>query len=884
MIAGRTALLRDYEDALSFLRDWLGDGWATSEWQDGSCRWRFHAPRDAPDVAQGWKVHVAVSVGEAGAFARSLAPVLGELRIPFKLPASLDAVAALNAGEGGAEQVGKIATLYPADDRLARRAILAVDELWPKSAAPEIRTSLHVRPGSAVAFRFGAFDSRNRVVDSRGIIHAAVRLPDGTLVADERIWGGRPPTGIEPPVAGFEPEGWSDVAGEFARIGDLELVLLGEIKRGPHSRLLFGAAPDSGETLVVRQRRMGETRWPGDGTAEQLIEREFRVLSELGGAEGHAPRALAWRGDEMASLAMEDVAGDLLAELPPTARVQLMPSMAKALAAVHRGGWIHGDVKLENAVLRDGEVTLLDFELAERVGSPLSGRGTDSYMPPESAAGAPAHPAQDIYALGISLFHAVTGFPPGLLPPRPELLAALLRREGAAPAASVIERMTNVDPLVRPSAEASADLLANLGPVGISAGEWRPVATTAPLDSASLHQAVEGAIRATADFQVEEGDKLYWRNAHFQRHFECEGINIGAAGILLGLIAASCATEVDCQDRIARAARWLASRPAAGQAGGLFTGNAGVALALAAAGRALGTGEFAAACRARLLAAASDERELDLFSGAAGTLFAAVSMAELLDDDWPLDLGRIAKRRLESCREQAGGLNVWRAAGDDRDDFLGCAHGSAGIAAALGYWGRITGDADAEALSVITLKALARHAMETANAQGMPMRLGSERSHAPGNWCHGTAGFLWALLAGPGARAELEAEVDRAVASLAPLPAIATPTYCHGLAGQLELWQMISGIERHAGLAAHKVGQLAASLDFMRQDAGGGGVWISDDPSIVTPDLWVGFMGPAAALSLALEGQVRPILDGGLLREIADRLANGRSEGSDDAK
>jgi len=879
-MSGRTALLHDYEEALSFLCEQLGDDWIVRRWRDGNCCWQFHAPSAAADVAQGWKVHVAVAVGEAAIFARTLAPLLADLRVPFKLPASLDAIAAINAGEGGAEQVGKIATLYPADDACAREAIHAVDRLWPTSAAPAIRTSLHVRPGSAVAFRFGAFDSRSRIVDSRGIIHAAVRLPGGHLVADERIIGGKPPAGIEPPLPGFAPDGWDDVAGNPMAIGDLRLVLLGEIKQTVHSRLLFAADRDSGATLVVRQRAPGETRYPDDGGAEERIAREFHALEEIDGKQGCAPRAIAWCGGEMASLAMEDVEGSLLSELPRPMRMRLMPSMARALAEVHRCGWVHGDVKLENAIARDGSVALIDFELAERAGSRISGRGTDAYMPLEAAKDVHAHPAQDIYALGVSLFHAATGFPPGLLAPRPGLLADLLRREGAGQAADVVERMTADDPMERPSAETSIDLLAALSEDAVPSGET----LDASLDASRLRLAIEAAVAATADFRMEDGGARYWRNTHFQRHFECEAINIGAAGILIGLLVAGGAVDADCRDDIAGAADWLASRPAEGQAGGLFTGNAGVALALAAAGRALDTDKYGAASHARLAAAAADDRELDLFSGSAGTLFAATAMSELIEEDWPLDLGRVAMRRLEDCRTTVDGLTVWRAGEGGGSDFLGCAHGSAGIAAALGYWARRTGDHDAAALSVATLKALARREMDAANEQGMRMRLDSDQCHAPGNWCHGTAGFLWSLLAGPGADCGLAEEIDWAVASLAELPAIATPTYCHGLAGQLELWQMVSAMKRHRTLAADKIGRLAANLDFMRIGKGGRDVWISDDPSIVTPDLWVGFMGPAAALALAVKGERRTLLDGGLLRDAADRWSRGKRGGTDDSR
>jgi len=46
------------------------------------------------------------------------------------------------------------------------------------------------------------------------------------------------------------------------------------------------------------------------------------------------------------------------------------------------------------------------------VGFTKLGVGTPSYMPPEQALGAPADPRMDIYALGATLYHALSGTPP----------------------------------------------------------------------------------------------------------------------------------------------------------------------------------------------------------------------------------------------------------------------------------------------------------------------------------------------------------------------------------------------------------------------------------------------------------------------------------------
>jgi serine/threonine protein kinase len=98
-----------------------------------------------------------------------------------------------------------------------------------------------------------------------------------------------------------------------------------------------------------------------------------------------------------------------------------LPQLARGLHALHLAGKVHRDVKPSNIrVTNDGRVVLLDFglvaELERRAGSggpPDAGGlivGTVSFMAPEQcAADVSLTPAADWYALGVVLFHALTG-------------------------------------------------------------------------------------------------------------------------------------------------------------------------------------------------------------------------------------------------------------------------------------------------------------------------------------------------------------------------------------------------------------------------------------------------------------------------------------------
>jgi protein phosphatase len=96
---------------------------------------------------------------------------------------------------------------------------------------------------------------------------------------------------------------------------------------------------------------------------------------------------------------------------PPEA-AQLVMRTLKGVAALHRQGIVHRDVKPDNLHLgADGRLRILDLGVAASDGvefNEINNPGTPSYMAPELFAGDAATERSDLYATGVTLYHLLT--------------------------------------------------------------------------------------------------------------------------------------------------------------------------------------------------------------------------------------------------------------------------------------------------------------------------------------------------------------------------------------------------------------------------------------------------------------------------------------------
>ncbi|CAB4662130.1 MAG: Stk1 family PASTA domain-containing Ser/Thr kinase [Actinobacteria bacterium] len=126
-------------------------------------------------------------------------------------------------------------------------------------------------------------------------------------------------------------------------------------------------------------------------------------------------------------LVMEYVEGHTLRDyifekgaLAPLEAIKYLTPVLSALAAAHRIGIVHRDMKPENILIsHNGRVKIADFGLAhgEMIGSTLTAEssvilGSVSYLSPEQVQRGIADARSDVYAVGILAFELLTGEKP----------------------------------------------------------------------------------------------------------------------------------------------------------------------------------------------------------------------------------------------------------------------------------------------------------------------------------------------------------------------------------------------------------------------------------------------------------------------------------------
>lgn len=226
--------------------------------------------------------------------------------------------------------------------------------------------------------------------------------------------------------------------------------MLAELGGGSHSRVFRVRRAGAGESAQQYALKILDPAASGSRPAQVAFRREavmlagvahpdLTVIHEVGEADGQA--YLVMDLVEGVSLAQVLAGGAL-----PVERVLVLAlELLGPLAAVHRAGLVHRDLKPDNVmVLPDGRSRLIDFGLAARgVDEALdTAVGTLAYAAPEQTGmlNRPVDRQSDLYSLGVMLFECLAGH----LPFAAAEVGELMRMHAVTRAPSLLELVPGI--------------------------------------------------------------------------------------------------------------------------------------------------------------------------------------------------------------------------------------------------------------------------------------------------------------------------------------------------------------------------------------------------------------------------------------------------------
>ncbi len=374
-----------------------------------------------PARGEGWKLHLSARVDHFGSLLARAIPLLRGHGCAFKVASSGKVAWRLNSGELGASQVGKLLTVYPADDHAAGQLAGPLTKALDGLPGPVVDEELRLSPSAPVYARYGAF------FPGPGQAEAAVHDIRGKRVLDDRSRPRHRELGRVPPFARYtepiQPRIYAD-----------RFVPVGRVQRTFTSVLLAAVDVTTAQPCLLKVRKRHTAIDSRGHDAATRLRREHSHLAALAGSvRVPAPLGLIEDADEVV-LALQMIQGRTLASqiagtlrMPDYGKVarSLLRDLLETLSAAWAGGLTLVDVSPGNIlVATDGPLWMIDLEFAVAEGEPAArGCGTPGCTAPGVLAGGHPTRADDLYSLAALAFFLATGMDPSRAAAPAEMLA-----------------------------------------------------------------------------------------------------------------------------------------------------------------------------------------------------------------------------------------------------------------------------------------------------------------------------------------------------------------------------------------------------------------------------------------------------------------------------
>ncbi len=151
----------NYDQNLSSFSGSLDSNWDVVDVVSSELTWRRFCNKNCELAAYGWKIHLSLLFSESHAVFFDILAFLIQEGITFKVPKRSYDYYLINSGKIGQTQIGKIITVYPANNDRISDLLVDIEMIAGNQLnGPVIRSEFRLNTNSCVYFRYGVFHQK----------------------------------------------------------------------------------------------------------------------------------------------------------------------------------------------------------------------------------------------------------------------------------------------------------------------------------------------------------------------------------------------------------------------------------------------------------------------------------------------------------------------------------------------------------------------------------------------------------------------------------------------------------------------------------------------------------------------------------------------------
>jgi len=419
---------------------------------------------------QGWILDISVVFYQVEDLLTSVLPILRKKNIAFKIIRSVGKARSILNGELGYLQLGKIISIYPADNEQASKLAQELIDLTQSFKGPEILTD---RKLNGVIFtRYGAGKPVVQVGDG-GAEEQYIYNQDGQLVKESWSIPFVVPKGIPWPFSEIAPANAPKketvLQDKYKPMYTLKSDAKGAVRKGLYLERLYRI-----KWCIMKEGKENMIADPEGRTVADRLQWQFDLQKDL---ESSIPLPKAYdlfeengnsyfvmeyiKGVDLDRTVMSMFKNRTWPQLPLPDKLKLLDYFLRVLIIVqkmHEKGYIHRDITPGNFLVnKKDQLWMIDLELAystymNKPSIPFA-LGTPGFMSPEQEECRTPSVEQDVYALGGLLVTLFSGILPVVFTKDnkivlKEQLAFFIPDHGLI---DIIADCFSIDPFPRPS-------------------------------------------------------------------------------------------------------------------------------------------------------------------------------------------------------------------------------------------------------------------------------------------------------------------------------------------------------------------------------------------------------------------------------------------------